>query len=198
MLVLGVIHIFMSDFLSADWGVTIIIVGLASFFFRSSAMMVVYGVTLAWAGVSNVLTGRTVWIGFALLQWFLAFRVFRRFFQYRVTEKYEDESEVEAVRLTSKRTEKAFPWIAGGLGILSLLGFIGVFLAVVIIAVVSGEENTSRVFYFIECLTMDMALVAFAIGLSSILSKYRLKGLAITGMITGLIVLAVEILFRYY
>ncbi|MDI7274626.1 MAG: hypothetical protein QME94_01470, partial [Anaerolineae bacterium] len=46
---LGALHLVLSGFLSAPWGILLGVVGLASFIFHDSAMFVVYGTTLVWA-----------------------------------------------------------------------------------------------------------------------------------------------------
>jgi hypothetical protein len=61
---LGAVHLVTSGFLSAPWGVLLIIVGLASFYFRTASMFIIYAVTLAWAALSNLLGLDFAWIFF--------------------------------------------------------------------------------------------------------------------------------------
>jgi len=42
--------------------------------------------TMAWAGISNLASGQVFWIIFAIIEWYLAFRVFRRFPSFRRAE----------------------------------------------------------------------------------------------------------------
>jgi hypothetical protein len=193
---LGVVHIFSSGFFSATWGITIILVGLASFYFRSFSMLVVYAVTLAWAGIGNALSGEIAWIGFALLQGFLSFRTFQRFFHFRKAGS-DEENVVKDEWLRPERTARAFPWISGALGVFSIIGFIIAFIVAIIVSVVSNGINTTAA-NIIEGLIVDMGMLGFAIGLASLLSKYPRKGLAITGMTTGLITVLIEIIFAIF
>lgn len=82
LLLIGAIHIFTSGFLSAPWGVLLLIVGLASFVLRDRVMFVVYAVTIAWAAISNLISGQAAWITFAIVQVILAISLFRKFFHY--------------------------------------------------------------------------------------------------------------------
>ncbi len=54
LLLLGFIQIIANNFLDPAWGVVLILVGAASFYFRTAAMFPVYGVILAWAMVNNI------------------------------------------------------------------------------------------------------------------------------------------------
>jgi hypothetical protein len=76
---LGVVHLVGGGFLNAPWGVLLIVVGLASFSFRSAAMFIVYPTTLVWAAFSNMTGGSTGWVGFGLIQLYFAFRTVRAF-----------------------------------------------------------------------------------------------------------------------
>ena len=57
LIVMGVIQLVASQFLDPGWGVLLMLVGVASFYFRSLAMLAVYGVIMAWAAISNAFGG---------------------------------------------------------------------------------------------------------------------------------------------
>ncbi len=82
LVVLGAIHLFTSGFLYSTWGVMLIVVGLASFFFKDAAMFVVYSITLAWAALSNLTSFSPGWGIFSILQVVWTVQVFRRFQLY--------------------------------------------------------------------------------------------------------------------
>lgn len=86
LLVLGGIHQIANGILDPGWGVLLIAVGLASLYFRSVAMLVIYGMTMAWAMISNGLSGQVGWTGFAALQAYFTFRIFRQFVLLRRAE----------------------------------------------------------------------------------------------------------------
>ena len=197
LLVLGVISIFASGFLSAPWGVLLIIVGLASFYFRSSAIMVVYGVTLAWAGVSNLTSGQGFWIGFALFQGYLVFRVFQKFIAFRRAEVNFGEQEAATYGLVPQRSASLYPWTACLLGVISLLGLIGIFVGAVAFIVVTESQAVPQFIIFMEGLIVNFGVLSFAIGLASVLSKHPRKAVAITGMVTGILTTLIELILRF-
>lgn len=197
LLILGALSLFASSLLSAPWGVLLIIVGLASFYFRSSDMMVVYGVTLAWAGVSNITSGQIYWIGFALLQWFLTFRVFQKYIAFRNAEAATETAETRAGGLTPKRAASIFPWAAGALGILSLLGLAGIFIGAIIMVAISQIQAVPDFLAFLEGMIVNFGVLGIAVGLASLLSKHPRRGLAITGLVTGILTILVEIVLKY-
>src|SRR5690349_3186775 len=196
-LILGALHLFVSGFFSAPWGVLLMTVGLASFYVRSSAMLVVYAVTLAWAGVSNLISGESGWVGFAVLQFFLVYRVFRNFQLFRRSESALTEAELSASDLTPARAAAIFPWAALTLGVLSLVGLVGVFLLAVVLVVVSGSETVPGFLGFLEGLVVNGGVLGLALGLASLLCKHPRKGLAIAGMVTGILTLVVEMVLIY-
>jgi hypothetical protein len=97
---LGALHLISSGFtgLSAPWGVLLIAIGLTSFYFKEAAMFVIYGTTLGWAALTNIMGNvrggqilrlRSVqvgWVGFGMLQVYFAFVTFRQYFRFRQAE----------------------------------------------------------------------------------------------------------------
>jgi hypothetical protein len=192
LLVLGVLHIFASGFLSAPWGITLIVVGLASFYIRSSAMMVVYAVTLAWAGIHNLSSGQAGWIGFAIFQWFLAVRVFLKFRSFRRVEADSEEKGSGSSGLTPQRSASIFPWAAGALGAFSLLGLVGVVVGVILLVLFGGSQAVPEFMIFVEGLVVNCGVLGLALGLASLLCKHPRKAVAIVGMVTGVLTLLIE------
>lgn len=194
LLIFGVLHVIASGLLNAPYGVMLLVVGLASFYFRSASMLVVYAVTLAWAGVSNLTTGDWIWMGFAVLQGFICFRILRRFLRYRQAEQaLADPSDLEASGLTPQRSAKVFPWVALVLGGLSLVAFVGVFGSAIVLAVVSSSGTAPEFLAFVEGLAVSFGALGFALGLASVLCRYRWKIVAVLGMVAGLLTLVIEL-----
>jgi len=197
LLFLGIISIFASGFLSAPWGVLLIIVGIASFYFRSSAIMVVYSVTLAWAGISNILSGSGLWIGIAIFQWVLVYQVFQKFLSFRNAEVKFDEQEVNSSGLTPHRAAVIFPWAAGVLGVFSLVGLIGVFVWAIVFIIVTNNQSASPLIVFIESLLVNFGVLGFGVGLASILSKHPKRVVSIIGMVAGILSVLIEIILLF-
>lgn len=190
----GVVNLLIGG-LSASWGVVLLIVGLASFLFREASMFVIYGVTMAWVAVTNILSGEASWIVFALFQLYLAFRVFRQFFQFRqVQRSYESwlaEESPEEVP-TFQRAARFFPWITGLLGGLSLGGLIVILVSIFFAAVISGSANFPGFVDFLAGLVINLGVLGFATGLSALLSGYRYKAVSILGMIASILTLVIR------
>lgn len=194
LIILGALHIFATGLLSAPWGVLLIVVGLASFYFRSAAMLVVYAVTIAWAGISNLTSGEWIWIAFAVIQWYFSFRILRRFSGYRRAERaLEAPSDVNASGLTPQRSAKVFPWAGFLMGVFSFLAFIGAFGSAIVYVIISASETPPGFLSLVEGLAVSTGVLGFALGLASVLCGYRFRVLAILGMVAGLLTLASEI-----
>ncbi|HEX6269639.1 MAG TPA: hypothetical protein VFZ43_05360 [Anaerolineales bacterium] len=192
---LGVLHLIGSGILSAPWGLLLIVVGLASFYFRTASMFIVYGVTMSWAALSNLLGGAGGWNIFALLQVYFAWRLFQQFRRFR---KVEEEllgtapDETETPAFPAERTARLFPWLGLFLGGWSLLGLLGVWAAIVISAGVSQGTANIEFLGLLEGLVVDFGVLGFALALASLLSGYRPKIVAIIGLTAGLLTILLE------
>ena len=196
LIVIGLLQMVVSGILSNTWGILLIIVGLASFYFRSVSMFVIYGTTLAWAGISNALSGSGSWFVFSLLQAYFAFQTFRQFFRFRAELAYQSMLENEGNQRTQSIRDKAartFPWLSLFFGLVSLVGLATVFMGAIIIVGFSGNEVIPPFINFIEGLVINFAVLGLAVGLASILSKYHFKLASLVGMIAGTLVLLIQI-----
>jgi hypothetical protein len=185
-LILGAIHLLVSGFLSAAWGILLLIVGAASFYFRASAMFVVYSVTLGWVAISNILSGGSGWTVFAIFQLVLAWQVFRQYLRFR-----QAEAEM-MIPEDLQRAADVFPWGAALLGGLAFTGFIGVLISVVVFVGVTEASDVPGIFSLLEGLTMNLGILGFAAGLASLLAGYRRKLWAVLGIIAGVLTVLVR------
>ena len=132
---LGVLHLISSGFLNASWGILLIIVGLTSFYFRTASIFIIYVVTLTWAALSNFKGLESGWPIFALLQLFIAFRVFQQYRRFRETEdqfvKLADDDIIKD-SIPKERAARSFPWIGPLLGCSSIIG-LGILIVVTLI-----------------------------------------------------------------
>ncbi len=199
MLLIGVVQMISFGFLSNTWGLLLIGVGLASFYFRSVAMFAIYGTTLGWAAISNFLSGSGAWSLFSVLQVVFAFQTFRQFFQLRKTLRWANshEDELQGEDFSVDKAARPFPWLSFLFGGVSIFGFVIVFLGVIIFTGVSGGTELPSFIGFAEGLVIDLAVLGLAIGLASILLNYKNKALSIIGMIGGALVLLIEVGFNF-
>jgi hypothetical protein len=195
---LGVLHIISAGFLNASWGILLIIVGLISFYYRTSSMFIIYVATLTWAALSNLKSLESSWIIFSLVQLFIAFRVFQQYRRFHETEgKFMKLGNNANNDITVKeRAAHSFPWIGSILGCSSLIG-LGLLLVLTLILVsASGWTSVAPSFYiFMEGIVENIAVLGFAISLASLLSKYRPNLPAIIGLIAGGLIMVLYLVF---
>jgi hypothetical protein len=196
---LGVLHIILSGFLNASWGILLIIVGLASFYYRTSSIFIIYVVTLAWAAVSNLKSLESGWIFFSLVQLFIAFRVFQQYRRFRETESKFinlDPDNTNNSSMTKERAAHSFPWIGSFLGCSSMIGLGILLVLTLILASANGWKSVVPNYYvFIEGMVANIAVLGFAVSLASLLSKYRPNVPAIIGSIAGGLIMAFYLVF---
>jgi hypothetical protein len=197
---LGVLHIILSGWLSAPWGVLLIIVGLCSFLFHSPSMFVIYAITLIWASISNFIGFSPIWAFFAFFQLYFSVRIFMDFRKYR---KVENEystvvANKEVISSATERTPRLFPWLGTAFGCSSLLGFVMIILVeIIVILATKTLDNIPTYLIFLERLLVNMGVLGFAMGLASLLSKYRPKALGIVGLVAGVLTLIINFGLRF-
>jgi hypothetical protein len=172
---LGALHLVAAGTFDASWGIMLIAVGLSSFWFRSAAMFVVYATTLIWAALSNLTGaaagGNTGWLGFGLIQVYFAYRVWRQFRAFVGPDR--------ALRSMpgANRARVVFPLAAVVLGPLALVGVGAVMTGVLAESMPNAD--------LLLGLVVNGAVLAFALALASLLSGFRPRGLAVTGLVTS-------------
>jgi hypothetical protein len=195
-LVWGGLSLIASGIFNSPWGVLLVIVGLASFSFRTATMYVIYGVTLAWAALQNLTTVQGVWILFSLVQIYATVRVFLNFRRY-----HKSEMEIlSSMSATSPETQPAsraaryFPWIGASLGMFSFAGTVFGFLLVMLITYERGSAGlVPRYIYYLIDLAINLGVLGFGLGLASILSHYRPRILGWLALTAGALTLLIDI-----
>jgi hypothetical protein len=182
LLVLGAIQLFTSEFQNT-WAILLVIVGLGSFYFHSPAIFVTYATTMAWAAISNALSGSGGWLFFSLLQVYFTYSIFRQYLQFR---------KLFGGSLTD-RAARPFPWASFFLGLISLMGVVTALVGVILFVGVTGNEQFPAFLGLIEELAIIFAVLGFSMGLASVLSKYQHKVLSIIGMVASGLVLVIEV-----
>jgi len=179
---LGVLHLIAAGKLDASWGVMLVLLGAMSFLFTSPSMYVLYAVTMAWAGISNLLGDGWGWSIFALFQFYLTFKIARQYYFFRKAGLVEAEREAmqesEGKRPIAPRL---FPWLGLVGSALLLLLLIILFVAGVVLFgfyEVSEESTATLIWEFSFSFTIAMTVVFWGMNLASIISKYRPRILA--------------------
>jgi hypothetical protein len=189
LLVFGALQLLASGLQSGTWGILLLVVGAASFRFRDVAMFVVYAVTLAWAGIHNLLGGSIISIGLAVIQFVITYQIARDFSRFR---KARAESGVVSGEdpVYQRRTARLFPWASLLMGIGSFGGVLGA-IAWLLLTADTELEPSALLFGVVVDGLVNVAVLGFAAGLSSLLLKHRERWVAAAGTVAcGLVMLA--------
>jgi len=191
---LGVLHLVTSGIFSAPWGVLLILVGAAAFLFKTASMFVIYASTMVWAAVSNMLAGEIQWFFFALVQLYFTYRIIRSYRRYRNLEADYNRTSTGEMLTNDQKAGRFFPWLGLLTGVLSLVGLVAMILGIILAVILTeGAAEVPGFLDFIEGLLVNGGLLGVAFGLASLLSKYRLKGLAIAGLVGGALTVGLEL-----
>ncbi len=191
---LGVLHFITSGTLSAPWGLLLIVVGLASFLFPSASMFVIYGVTLAWAAIYNLIGLNLTWVFFAAVQIYFSVRVFMAYRRYRKTEiDYLASEAVEpAAKKSTQRAARIFPWLGALVGVFSLGGYVVFIIALFALAImVEGTLTLPGYVDFIDATLVNLGVLGLALGLATLWSKYRPRAVGIVAVVSGALTLLI-------
>jgi hypothetical protein len=198
---LGAVHIISSGFLDSAWGILLIVVGLASFYYRTAPMFIIYTVTLAWAALSNLASLNPEWMVFAVVQIYLAFRTFKDFRRFGKIE--EDFTQISSDSpITNQRANKSFPWIGALLSCSSIFGCIAYGVLTFVLVEEFGVNSEAPAYYvFLIRLVEIIGVMGFSVSLASLLAKHTPKTLPIIGLIAGgtmiIMLLAANILLAF-
>ncbi|MGC9396446.1 MAG: hypothetical protein ACP5J4_16505 [Anaerolineae bacterium] len=193
----GVLNLFISGINGVGWAWLLFMVGAASFLFKDAVMYVLYTVTLAWAGISNLVIGQTGWIFFSLLQFYMAYQTFR---SYRRFQKYQDDiAQIPVIEPTpTKHTwfvaPNIFPWLGGLLGIGSLGGLMLSFGIPVAISLLGAWEPSDTLLLLVWQFVVNASVLGIAVSLGALLARYRYKAASIFGLISSSLVLIIWLL----
>jgi len=170
LIILGVIHFVLSQFLDFTWGFVLIAVGIIAFFYRSRKMLLTFGILLMVVGVLDISTYAIAleevsgfWGIFGIIQIVWGIQEINRFRRTKENPKYE----------TKEKMKKSFVWYGLRAGFWTMIGCwaVSIFL--------SGEESLYFSFWLFW-----IASVIFTFVLSIIhLTKYKQKTLAVTSLV---------------
>jgi hypothetical protein len=159
----------------------LIVIGIASFFLKDVSLLVVYGVTMAWAAVWNLfssyLDGTWTWAIFSLLQVYWAVRIFQGYARFN---HIKAELSIEAAG--AGRMRRLLPATGCLFSILAAAG-----VATMTVFVLLDGAGALHVPDGAVDLTfnpmINLAVLGFALCLGALLSNYRYKAIAIIGMV---------------
>ena len=190
----GVLHLFTAGVDGIGWAGLLFMVAVGSFVFKDAVMYVLYTVTLAWAGISNLVSGQSGWMFFSFLQFYMAYQTFR---SYKRFQKFQDGiahaqmAEIAPAERTWFVAPKVFPWLGGLLGIGALAGLVLV-LGVLFAVGLTGVQGPSDTLYILAMdIAVNAAVMGMAVSLGALLARYRYKAAAIFGLVGSCLVLII-------
>jgi hypothetical protein len=196
-IVLGVVHLIGSGFLNAPWGIILILIGLASFLWRTGSMYVIYAAVLAWAAVSNLLTGKTLWIGFAIVQAGIVFRIVQQYRHFRRAGLVgPTTASLDLPDHGADSAARVFPWLGCLISAVALAAFVllfGFFLVSAFLSGGTGNVPWEQGLLFALNLLLNVGALGAAVALAALLSGYRLRGFSVVGLVAGLILVILNV-----
>jgi len=188
LIVLGIIHFVLSQFLDFTWGFVLIAVGTIALFYRSRKMLLTFGILLIAVGILNIFSYAMTleetsgfWGIFGIVQIIWGIQEINRFRKTKENPKYEIKEKIK----------KGFVWYGLRTGFWIMIGCwaISIFL--------SGEESLYLVFWTFWIISTIFTFVISIIHLT----KYKQKALAIISLVFSsflLLTVIVGFLFGVY
>ena len=177
----------------SSWGLLLIGLGLASFYFREAPMFIIYAVTVARAGLDNVFSGNTIWIGFGLMQGYWTYQLVQQFRRFQRAEAAEAAQ--RGVNLQLSRTGQAFPMLSIFLGI---GGFAGYLLSVGGFIFLGALQNQTLLpaMDWLMVLSVYCGLIGLGAGIASGMSRYDSKPAWVAGIVLSSLTLLADLGLR--
>jgi len=175
LIVIGIIHFVLSQFLDFTWGFVLVAVGVIALFYRSRKMLLTFGILLIVVGVLNLSTYVVAlegvpgfWGIFGIIQVVWGIQEINRFRRTKENPRYKIKEKIK----------KGFVWYGLQAGFWVMIGF-WVLNIIFMSSLFNIEPNVYIVFW-----VLWIASVVFTFVLSIIhLTKYRQKALAVTSLV---------------
>jgi hypothetical protein len=120
LIVLGVFHFILSQFLDFTWGLILITIGIVALFYRSRKMILTFGISLIVVGILNIMSFLSYsdevsgfWIIFGIIQIGWGINEIKKFRRIKENPKYE----------VKEKIKKDFIWYGLRVGFWIMVGF---------------------------------------------------------------------------
>ncbi len=197
LLVVGLIQIVASAFRDPGWGILLIVVAACSYYFRSAAMFPVYGVTIAWAMICNLLSGDPRWMAFGLLQGYWTFTTFRQFLMIRGATERLGIGLNAGLPDRADRAAGIFSWTGCALSAAAWLGSVSLIAVVVISYALTEQAPDTQVLEITADALMDSACLGLGLAVAAILSRFRRRPVSILGALGGVLFLGFSVMLVF-
>lgn len=201
LIILGVIHLFLTQVLNPVWGGLIIILGILNLVIQKKEMFIANGIALLLVGIMNIMGsllpdfGNISWIVFGIVQVYWGIREIQKYNVYKKEEIVETKDASEPI-VDSEISKKRH----SGFGISSFSIFCFAFLLMIItftLTVIYGpldpdfvdEQSTLVVIIgFSWLFNALITLVGIGLGITGLFQKDKKKIFAVLGVILNFII----------
>lgn len=178
-LLMGAVQLIPGTNLDHVWGVILILAAGMSFYFNNAALLPAYGVLLAWAALSNLLSGEWLWIGFAVLQTYWVFQTFQQFaILRRAAARLGIGLEAESLH----HADKLLPGAGFAFTTLGWLGF-GLWWAVLFWYAFNEQALSDEAVGTAFMAVIDLAVLGLAFAVAALAARYRFRPLSILAIV---------------
>ena len=182
----GVIHFIGYPTMPIAWGVVLALAGALGFVFTEPALLLLYVVALAWAGLANLLTGTALGVINGAVQGLLALTA------WRTRRGLRPATGNGSIPRAKWRAAHVFPVGSAALGLAALCGSAAL-LCVGYVMVKQGLIVGPPRGYdaIIETVT-GLGALGLGAAVAALAHGYPRRGWAVLGLVTSLLVLALE------
>ena len=207
LIILGMVHLVLSNFLDPLWGSIIIILGILNLFIKKRGMFIANGSALLLVGIMNIL-GTTLpegggfgWLIFGLLQLVWGIQEIRKFKLYSddaITSSNEINNNAQQLGTINLNQDKSRH---SGLGIASfILSIVAFFTQIFVYTVytikqfsdpqwLEQESIGSTLIGFLMIVSIFIVLVGFGLGIAGIIQKEKRKVFSVLGVVLNLLMI---------
>ena len=201
LIILGIIHLILTQALNPVWGGLIIILGILNLVIQKKEMFVANGIALLLVGIMNIIGsllpdfGNIAWIVFGILQVYWGIREIQKYNVYKKEEIVETKDASEPI-VDSEISKKGH----SGFGISSFSIFCFAFLLMIItftLTIIYGpldpdfvdEQSTHAVLIgFSWLFNALITLVGIGLGITGLFQKDKKKIFAVLGVVLNFII----------
>lgn len=209
LIILGIIHLILTQALNPVWGVMIIILGIVNLVIQKKEMFIANGIALLLVGIMNIVGSllpgfeHTVWVVFGILQVYWGIREIQKYNRYKKEENVENKDSSESIEDSDILYDNVSKIKHSGFGVSSFSIFCFAFLLMVItftLTIIYGpvnpdyvdEQSThALVIGFSWIFNALITLVGIALGIVGVFQKDKKKTFAVLGIILNLIIFVI-------
>ena len=215
LIILGIIHLILTQALNPIWGGLIIILGTLNLIIHKKEMFIANGISLLLVGIMNIVGsllpgfGNIFWISFGILQVYWGIHEIQKFNMY----KKEEIVGIKGISNSIAGSDIPFNEISkkshSGFGVTSFIIFCFAFLLMIItfaLSIIYGPLNPNYVdkqsvhasiIGFSWIFNILITLVGIGFGITGLFQKYKKKTFAFLGIIFNFIIFLLFVLMFF-